>query len=65
MYYWDKISLDLLFVTKPEQAIIFDIQDVKIDNKKVIDWFTNYLIITHNTEKNLGWIVGLSVDYSK
>lgn len=63
IYYWDKISLTLDFVVQPENTIKFDAQDVTISGKRVIDWFTNYLIENHSREVNIGWVVGVAIKF--
>lgn len=56
VYYWEQISLTLLFVDEPDHKVVFDAQDVRISNQKIIDWFTNYLVCNHLTETETGWV---------
>lgn len=65
IYNWDQITLTLLFVTEPDKPVTFNAQNVIINGKRVIDWFTNYLIDNHNCEENIGWVVGLRLEFEK
>lgn len=63
IYYWDQISLTLLLDPETDEKLTFNAQDVKINNKKVIDWFTNYLIKEYSFKDDIGWVVEVGVDF--
>lgn len=65
IYYWDQISLTLDFVAQPETPVTFNPQDVTVEEKRVIDWFTNYLIENHRCEENIGWVVGVGIEFER
>ncbi len=56
IYYWEQLRLTLLFVDEPKEPITFDLYDVRINNKQVVDWFTNYLLANHESEMTEDWI---------
>jgi len=63
IYYWEQISLRLLFTEEPDRPIKFEAQNVRIGSKKVLDWFTNYLISNVTCENKLGWVVGVGIEF--
>ncbi len=63
IYSWEQISLTLDFVVQPDPPITFNAQDVMIEGKRVIDWFTNYLTEKHNCEERTGWVVGIGIEF--
>ena len=65
IYRWSQISITLQFKNEPNEPVNFDAKELSIGGKKVIDWFTNYLIDNHLQEKKLGLVVGLEVKFEK
>jgi len=63
IFYWKQLSLKLIFVEQPGHPINIDIHNVKIRDKKVLDWFTNYLLANHADEDKLGWVVGVGIEF--
>jgi len=63
LYHWEQLSLSLVFVDEPDHKILFSAQDVRIHGKRIIDWFTNYLIEKHPAETKLGWVVDISGEF--
>jgi hypothetical protein len=62
---WGRIQVELHF-QKPEPQVKLDLREVSIGKKKLVDWFTNYLV-DHDQEykEQVGWIVELPVKFSK
>jgi len=65
IFRWNQVSIQLHFSTPPIKPVIFDARDLKIYNKSVLDWFTNYLLKEHPDEKKEGWIVGVIAEFEK
>jgi len=42
---------------------VFSADHLKIDNKRVLDWFTNYLLDHEGEITDLGWVVDLTVEF--
>lgn len=63
VYYWDQLSLTILVDSEIEEELDFNPYDVTINEKKVIDWFTNYLIKEYDLCQDTGWVVGVRVDF--
>lgn len=63
IYYWESVSLTLLFREPPEHKVEFDAGTVAIDGRKLIDWFVNYLDDHHKTETELGPVVGVRCSF--
>jgi hypothetical protein len=58
---WGQISVTLQFAEPPPTPISFRAEDLKISNKKILDWFTNYLLDHEFEIEGLGWVVELAV----
>ncbi len=63
VYYWEQMSLKLIFSPGQERQLNFNAQDVMIHGKKVVDWFSNYLLAKHECEEKLGWSVGVALNF--
>lgn len=62
--YWGQIAIHLHFAQEPIEVAPFNVHDVTIQGKKVIDWFTNYLLDHQDQITEFGWI-GLKVDFNE
>lgn len=60
---WGRISVSLHFANEPSTPVHFNAEDLTIRGKKVLDWFTNYLIDNEPETKELGWIVNIAVEF--
>lgn len=58
---WGQVSITLHFLVEPAKPISFRAENLRINNKRVLDWFTNYLIDQEPEITELGWVVGISV----
>lgn len=56
IYLWRQITLSPILAIESNQPITFNIHDAKINGKKVLDWFTNYLYNNHLSEAKEGWV---------
>ncbi len=65
VYYWEQMSLKLLFSPGLEKQLNFNAQDVMIHGKRVVDWFSNYLLAKHDCEEQLGWVVGVALNFDR
>lgn len=54
---WGRIAVTLHYVSEPMQPVHFDAGEITISGKKVIDWFTNYLLDNTADVTGLGWVV--------
>jgi restriction endonuclease len=57
---WGQISITLHFAQEPIESVHFNAQDLTIQGKKVLDWFTNYLLDKQDEITELGWVVNIS-----
>ncbi len=62
---WGQISISLHFSQEPLEPVHFNAQELTIDGKKVLDWFTNYLLDKEDTITELGWVVSISTVFDK
>lgn len=60
---WGQIGIHLHFAQEPTEAPPFNVHDVTIQGKKVIDWFTNYLLDHQDEITEFGWL-GIQVDFN-
>lgn len=65
VYRWGRISVTLRFVEEPTSPISFRAEELSIDGKRVLDWFLNYLLDHKHEPTDLGWIVGIGVEFSR
>lgn len=61
---WGRIAVTLKYVEEPEESIRFSAELLTIGGKKLIDWFTNYLLKKEDSIKELGWVVGVGFEFS-
>lgn len=62
---WGRLSLSLHFVNEPAQPVHFDAGNVTIAGKRVIDWFTNYLLDNTAEVSGFGWVVNFRGVFDK
>ena len=62
---WGRLSLSLHFVNEPAQPVHFDAENVTIAGKRVIDWFTNYLLDNTAEVSGFGWVVNFRGVFDK
>jgi len=58
---WGQIAVTLHFKEEPSKLVHFNAQDLRIQGKKVIDWFTNYLLDADSETEGYGWVVGFTM----
>lgn len=56
---WSQLSLQLFFANPDEAAIDFSTEQPRIDNKRILDGFTNYVLDHESEYSGVGWIVNL------
>jgi hypothetical protein len=54
---WSQISVSLHFAEPPAELVVFSADQLKINNKRVLDWFTNYLLDHAGAVAGFGWVV--------
>lgn len=62
---WGQISVTLHFSEEPASAVHFNAADLIVRGKKVLDWFTNYLLDKEAEITELGWVVNFSVVFDE
>lgn len=62
---WGRMAVTLRFVNEPPIPVSFNAETLTVDGKRVIDWFTNYLLEQEGGIKEFGWVVGIGVEFSK
>jgi len=60
---WGQISVTLHFAHEPANAVHFSAETLTIREKKVLDWFTNYLLDKDDEITELGWVVNILVEF--
>jgi hypothetical protein len=58
---WGQVSVTLHFLIDPAKPVSFHADNLRINGRSVLDWFTNYLIDQEPHITELGWVVGISV----
>jgi hypothetical protein len=43
-YSWARIAITLKYVEEPAEPLTFRAEDLRINGKRIVDWFTNYLL---------------------
>lgn len=61
--HWTQIQIQLHFAQEPIEPVHFDAHDAKIQGKKIMDWFTNYLLDTQDEIQGFGWVVDITVEF--
>lgn len=62
---WGQISVRLHFANEPSEPVYFNAEDLTIRGKKVLDWFTNYLLDTESEIHEFGWVVNITVKFDE
>ena len=60
---WGQIAVTLFFAELPAEPVVFSADHLRIDNKRVLDWFTNYLLDHDREITDFGWVVDLTVTF--
>jgi hypothetical protein len=60
---WNQIKIRPVFAASPIEAAPYNAEDVKIQGKKVLDWFTNHLLDIQSGITDFGWVVGISAQF--
>jgi hypothetical protein len=60
---WGQISVSLHVANEPSTPVQFNAEDLTIRGKRVLDWFTNYLLDNEPEAKELGWVVNIAVEF--
>lgn len=58
---WNQFSVTLHFVSPPSESVQLQVPGLTISGKKILDWFTNYLLDHENDTQELGWVINISV----
>lgn len=61
---WGRVSVTLRFVRDPETPVTFKAETLTIGGKRILDWFTNYLLTKEDEITEFGWVVGIGVEFS-
>ena len=61
---WGRLAVTLRFVKEPAEPLSFRAEELRIGGKKVIDWFTNYLLANEPAASELGWVVNIGVPFA-
>lgn len=61
---WSQIEVILHYVQEPIEPIPFHVEGVTVHGKKVLDWFTNFLLDHHDSIPGLGWVAGCSIEFA-
>lgn len=62
---WNQISVTLHFEKDPGVPVHFSADELRIEGKKVLDWFTNHLLDQQNEITELGWVVDFAVVFDE
>ena len=62
---WGQIAVTLRLVNEPSEPVHFSADELTIGGKRVLDWFTNYLLDKEDEITELGWVVGIGVAFDK
>lgn len=60
---WRQLAVSLKFVEQPTEPVGFSPQILKINKKRVLDWYTNYLLDHENEFNEFGWVADLTVTF--
>lgn len=60
---WGRIGVTLHFSDDPLERVVFEAKELTIGGKRVIDWFTNYLLDREAEIHDFGWVVALHVAF--
>lgn len=62
---WGQISVTLHFAQDPLEPVHFNVDELAIDGKRVLDWFTNHLLDRESEVIDFGWVVNVSAVFDK
>lgn len=62
---WGQIAVSLDFVDTPTESVQFSADRLTIQGKKVLDWFTNYLLDNDDTIAGYGWVINITVQFDE
>lgn len=62
---WQKIRTQLQFAQQPTTPVNFDANELHIGGKRVLDWYTNYLIDNEDKFTEFGWCAGVDVVFDQ
>ncbi len=62
---WGQISISLHFAEPPIEPVVFAADQLMINGKRVLDWFTNYLLDHEGEITELGWIVDVAAEFDE
>lgn len=62
---WGQIALALHFAQDPTETIHFNADTLSIRGKRVLDWFTNYLLDQDDTITEYGWVINILVEFDE
>lgn len=62
---WRSITVQLHFAKEPVVPIKFDANALLINGKKVLDWYTNFLLDHEHEFTDFGWIAGIDVMFDE
>jgi len=60
---WKHISVQLHFVEQPSVPAVFDVGELRINGKRVLDWYTNYLLDHEAEFTEFGWTAGVQITF--
>jgi hypothetical protein len=60
---WARMAVTLRFIEEPVEPITFRAEELRIGGKKVMDWFTNYLLANEPATDEVGWLVNIGVSF--
>lgn len=60
---WGQISVSLHFAKTQAEPLAFFADQLKINNKRVLDWFTNYLLDHEGDITEFGWVVNVAAEF--
>lgn len=61
---WTQLSVKLHYEPTTTETAPLDVNDLKIDGKRIIDWFTNYLLDIEETITSVGWVVDKHIQFA-
>lgn len=62
---WGQISVSLHFAEPRIEPIVFFADQLKINNKRILDWFTNYLLDHEKEITDFGWVVDVTIQFDE
>ncbi|MFY9326858.1 MAG: restriction endonuclease [Georgfuchsia sp.] len=60
---WSRLNIQVHPADKSQPVPEVPPQNLLIDGKRVLDWFTNYLLREGHKDKTLGWVVGFQMTF--